>query len=650
MSRIMLKSFKKNAYFSGKSLWNKYFLILFLILFSASKGNSSTTIQPNDLQKLDQLLEESGGLMYTSDSLGLAKVKEAEKLATKLNNEQRLGIVYTMYGVYYYVAGDYDDALKMALKAVQIHEKYKNAKFKARSLNTIALIQTAFGQFNEAIATFEKCLAIDLKINNNEGIARGYFNISVVEIDLKQYEKATKNLKKSLIYARKNTALQTNHMIENRLGDMMLIKNLPDSAFYYYQTLLKDTTPLPNKWEKAYAYSGLASAYYAIGDYENAEKSGLISLGYAQQLSAKYDLAKASKILSEIYLKKGNSDKAYTFLLMNSALQDTLYNERKLTNINYLQLKSKEVENLKLVSDAEINLQKSKWERSLIYGFLILTMFLIGFVILIKRNAGLKDVFNDELNIKNANIESQRQLISNQNEELVALNEKKNQLFSIVSHDLRSPIGNIVQMLELQKDKSLTREVQQELFDQLYIQTEATSNMLNNLLQWANTQIDGQSTNFTKINLNIFTEELFEIHVLEIIKKNILYTKSATLQTYFIQADAGQVRVIIQNVFANAIKYTAENERISYHYSENEFFVKLHVINSGIHIDNKRISEILNSTKRLQSELGTFSEEGTGLGLLLVKQFLANNKGSLEIKSDTIKGTEFILSFMKYLE
>jgi signal transduction histidine kinase len=650
MSKIMLKSFKKNDYFTSKSLSNKCFLILFLILFFVSKGNSSTTLQPKDFQRLDQLLQEADSLKFDNESLGLSKVKEAEQLAIKLKDEQRLGRVYTMFGIYYYIAGNYDNALKMSIEAVRIHEKYKNQKFAARSLNCIALVQSGFGQLDEAIKTLEKCLLIDLKIKNFDGVSRSYFNISVAQIDLKQYKNATRNLKKSLAYSRKNKAFQSNHMVENRLGDIMLIKNKPDSAFYYYQTLLKDTTPLPNKWEKAYAYTGLASTYYAIGDYENAEKSGLLSLDYAQQLNAKYDLARASKILSEIYLKKGNSDKAYEFLLMNSALQDSLYSEKKLNNINYLQLKSKEVENLKLVSDAEINLQKSNRERSLNYGFVIVTLFLIGFVILIKRNAGLKDIFNEELNIKNADIESQRQLISKQNEELVALNDKKNQLFSIISHDLRSPIGNIIQMLELHKDKSLTPEIQQELFDQLYIQTEATSNMLNNLLQWANTQMDGQGTTFTKINLNNLTEELLEMYVLEMKKKNILYTQNTFTQQHFIQADAGQVRVIIQNVFANAIKYTAQQERISYYYSENEFFVKLHILNSGINIGNKRISELLNSTKRLQSELGTYSEEGTGLGLLLVKQFLANNKGLLDIKSDDVKGTEFILSFLKYID
>lgn len=406
----------------------------------------------------------------------------------------------------------------------------------------------------------------------------------------------------------------------------------------------------PNNWESTYAHAGLASTYLKIGDYNNAEKNGLLSYEFAEKLNSDWDLSRVAKILVDIYAKKNNIAKAYEFLQINNALNDSLYNERRLNDVNYLQLKSKEVENVKLTTRNELNAQKVKRDQIIIYSFLILILFLIGIIFLRRRNARLKDVFNEELREKNADIENQKLLISEQNTELIALNETKNKLFSIVSHDLRSPIANIVQMLELQKDDSLTPEVQQDIFDQLHLQTVATSNMLNNLLQWANTQMDGQTVNFEVINIYELVKSVLELYVLEMNKKNIIFSNDLSKTAYFISADKGQVRVIIQNIIANAIKFTDENGTISCRYSESESFTYVHIRNSGANIEERRIAEILISDKRIYSELGTSFEQGTGLGLLLVKQFVVNNKGTLNIKSSEEYGTEFIISFLKNVE
>jgi signal transduction histidine kinase len=622
-------------------------VLLFLCTFTAQ---SSPFVQTSTEQKIDVLLQEADRIKYQNDSLGLLKIKEAQKLALQLKSNQKLGEVYTMFGIYYYIAGTYDLSLQMYLDAIAIHEKYDNEKDIARSLNGVALIQSAFNQLEDALKTLQKCLALELKNNNFDGIARSYFNIGVTQIDLKQYEQATLNFKKSLLFSRKNNKNQVNHMVENRLGDMMLIKNDTDSAFYYYNTVINDLKNKPNNWENAYAYAGLANVYLVIEDYDKAEKNGLLSYDYALKINAKWDQARIVKMLSEIYKKQGNSGKAYEYLLLNNFLKESIYSEQKLNDINYVQLKSKEVENLKLITKDEINVQKAKRDRIIIYSFLALTIFLLGIVFLIRRNARIKDVFNKELNIKNKNIEGQKVLITAQNKELISLNEIKNKLFSIISHDLRSPIANIVQILELQKDNALSAEMQEEIFEKLHLQTQATSKMLNNLLDWANTQMDGQTVNFETIDLYKISKSVIEFYFLEINKKNIICTNQVPSKVYLIKADEGQVRVIIQNLLANAIKFTTEKGKISFRYSESETFVNLHITNSGASIEQKRINEILNSTTRIQSQLGTSAEEGTGLGLLLVKQFLANNKGMLDIKTSATEGTEFVISFLKNVE
>lgn len=626
----------------------KFYLIIVFLILVVSKVFSSEIPINKMVHEIDLLLKEADNLKYEDNDKGLEKVKEAEKLALQLSSNRKLGEVYTMYGIYYYTLGSYDVSLQMYLKGLGIHEKYNNEKLIARSLNGIGLIQSVFNQISESILTFEKCLKIDLKNLNYEGVARGYFNISIGYIELKQYDLAIKNLKKSLAYSRMNNSNQTNHMVKNRLGDMMLVKKQTDSAFYYYNLVVKDKYQVANNWENAYAYTGLAEAYLSINNFEEAEKMGLKAFDYAKKLNANWDLERITKVLSRIYEKIGNVKKAYEYLLINNKYQDSLYNEHKLNEVNYLQLKNKEVENLRLINKNEANIQRAKKDEVIIYSFVIFTFFLLGILFLIYRNVRIKDSFNKELNLRNQSIENQKVLISKQNEQLLKLNESKNKLFSIISHDLRSPIGSLVQILELLKDQSLTPELQQELFDQLHLQTQGTSKMLNELLMWANTQLDGENLKAETLDIYEMVSNVLDLFVLEANKKNIVCNlKSKENIPHLIKGDAGQIRIIIQNILANAIKFTPEGGHIDIRFTDTNDFINVHIVNSGKEISQERIDQLLMSSERINSELGTSLEKGTGLGLLLVKQFLAKNNGMFDIKRNNDDKTEVIISFAK---
>ena len=172
--------------------------------------------------------------------------------------------------------------------------------------------------------------------------------------------------------------------------------------------------------------------------------------------------------------------------------------------------------------------------------------------------------------------------------------------------------------------------------------------MLNNLLEWASTQMEGQVINLEPIDVKILIDSVVEFYALEINKKRINLLNTLNDFVPLIKADVAQARIIIQNVLVNAVKFTSENESITIKTSENKNFVNIHIINSGKKISVDKINQILNFNNRMTSELGTDLELGTGLGLLLVKQFLANNQGMLDLKSTEDFGTEFTISFLKY--
>lgn len=363
--------------------------------------------------------------------------------------------------------------------------------------------------------------------------------------------------------------------------------------------------------------------------------------------TADVDVARIANFLSALYFKKNSIDKAYNYLSIAHNLDAAIFNDKRLSNINFLQLKNKEIENLKLLTTNERKEQEATRKNIVIYSFFGLTLLLIGVIILVRRNAKLKDAYNNELQVKNLDIENQKKLITKQHKDLMNLNDSKNQLFSIISHDLRTPLNAIVQVLELQKDNAFSPELQKDIFSQLHLQAQSTSQMLNELLIWANTQMDGVTVNFENVDILLVVESIIEYYVPELIKKEIKLENQAGSNPLFITADVAQVRIIIQNILANAIKFTPAKGLITIKYSESDNFSTVHILNSGKKITQDRIDQMLNMNKRMTSEDGTAFEEGTGLGLLLVKQFLANNKGMLDVKSTDEFGTEFIISFLK---
>ena len=223
----------------------------------------------------------------------------------------------------------------------------------------------------------------------------------------------------------------------------------------------------------------------------------------------------------------------------------------------------------------------------------------------------------------------------------------KNKLFSILSHDLKSPIASIQQFLELLKLGTNASDDMKLISEHLITQVDGTSRLLNNLLHWSLTQLDGAKFKAEDLILIAILNDTLQAMILMIDNKQININHINPDKQQTIKADRGQVSVILNNLISNAIKFTPQNGTIEIRYSEEKKFYNVHIINSGSEISTDKIDEILNYDKRLISEKGTGLEEGTGFGLLLVKQFISENNGKLRILNNEELGTEFIVSFQK---
>ncbi|WP_442587751.1 sensor histidine kinase [Pedobacter sp. AW31-3R] len=228
--------------------------------------------------------------------------------------------------------------------------------------------------------------------------------------------------------------------------------------------------------------------------------------------------------------------------------------------------------------------------------------------------------------------------------ELVSLNESKNKLFSIVAHDLRSPLASIQNYLELLKQVYLTDEEKENIQDHLLHSTKSTSEMLSNILSWTKAQMDGISLNLVRFSVSRVLHNTLQVQFLQAKAKGIElnYPESSDLTMF---ADPDMMQLVVRNLLNNAIKFTPSGGKIWIEYSEDDLRFTIMIRDTGIGIAKKNHAEIF--SLKSQSTFGTDNEKGVGLGLVLTKSYVELQNGTISLESEEGKGTTFLLTFQK---
>lgn len=248
---------------------------------------------------------------------------------------------------------------------------------------------------------------------------------------------------------------------------------------------------------------------------------------------------------------------------------------------------------------------------------------------------------NEELHQNNEELTHFNEKLDIQSKELQRSNAIKNQLFAIIGHDLRSPIHSLKGLLELVSKQHMSLEEFQEFSGRLKDSVEHVHFTLNNLLQWANAQLQGIKT--IPQSFNVFHIANENIHLLEEFSKN----KSLQVQNHIDQqlsafADIDQVNLVFRNLLSNAMKFTEYEGLIILKSDTNDTndLCKVSITDTGLGMSEKMVADLFLSDT-IQSKKGTGGEKGTGLGLILCKEFVENNGGEIWAESNLGEGTTF---------
>lgn len=250
----------------------------------------------------------------------------------------------------------------------------------------------------------------------------------------------------------------------------------------------------------------------------------------------------------------------------------------------------------------------------------------------------------EEINLQLTNV------IKQSEQKINEIITKNNKFVSILAHDLRNPFNSILGFLELIKNNlnNYNKNKIEEFVTIAYNSANNTLDLLNNLLVWTISQNSEKSFNPVKIDLDELLLDEIENLIASAKQKQITLNHSLAANLK-VRADLQMVRAILRNLISNAIKYTKPGGEITISALENDKHVEIAIEDNGIGISFEAQKELF-KIDSFHSTVGTNNEKGTGLGLLLCKEFVEINGGNILIESEPGKGCELKFTLPQYIK
>ena len=239
---------------------------------------------------------------------------------------------------------------------------------------------------------------------------------------------------------------------------------------------------------------------------------------------------------------------------------------------------------------------------------------------------------------KNSQLVQLNREVTQQNQRLEQLNRVKNQLLSIISHDVRAPLRSIQGVVSLAKLNALSLSEINQLLDKLSGEVQHTSQLLDNILNWARSQMEGLHIQKAPIDLRCIAIENLELYG-PLAEKKQLTLECTLMEPLLVNGDEEMIKTVVRNLINNAIKFSYPNGTITLSAQQQEGVVQFTVQDTGIGIKPEDIPGILSD--KPHTSLGTGQEKGTGLGLQICKDFITQHEGQIWVESHLDVGTAF---------
>lgn len=523
--------------------------------------------------------------------------------------------------------------------ASELFEKGLKSALKINDKGMIASFYSDFGRLNDMLGKNELALQYFLKaqeMSKHEDADREIYLDNLVTAGIfylnrmNEIEKGSEILFHALRVSQQITRIGPKLDIYNALSDMHARKSNFDSALFYYRKAIITRDSISNQEKEKEITRKQLKLDFDIKEREYKETQQLTDVKLKQQVLL------AGQQEQELLVRKqqleiSNKEKSLQRLKFLQK-QVEFANEQKLQSARLTQ---KELEKKLETHNRD---QKIQEQQQQISANNKLMLFLAALLLILSIAAFV--VYKAKQRMSKLN-----KLVSAQKDELQELGKVKDKIFSIVSHDMRAPVNHLVAFSSLLEEGEIEQEKLAKYIEQIKGTLDHTSSMMENLLNWAASQMHGFTPVTEPVNLLPILQDCINGLAPNSNKKNISFSNSA-MNDVFVSGDKNMVELIIRNLLSNAVKFSGHNSKVDIFLKKGKgSTVSLCIKDEGVGISKAKVNLMNASSMRsLESTYGTDKEKGTGLGLMLCKHFAFLMKGNISVVSEEGSGSVFTIS------
>jgi signal transduction histidine kinase len=473
----------------------------------------------------------------------------------------------------------------------------------------MSLVYTVLNNYDKALYYINQTIRLRTEINDFLGIAVCYRNMGDVYVLLDDFSQAMEYYNKSLQIDIKINARLGIGYTYNHIGILFNKEKMYDEAIHFL-----DSANIVGKEIKSLYIQNIANR----------------ELGFAYAAQRKYG-------------------KAYEYSLEHIRINDSIINLEASSRITQLIMQydfDKQQEEISRLNQIELRKQRNI-RNSFIFGFVIAILI----IFLVYRSYTISTKSRKQLEIKNKQIEEQKEELIQKNEQLIEIekvirqaNATKDKFFSIIAHDLKSPFSAIFGFSNLlySEFESFDEKSKKEYLKNISAVSENAYKLLQNLLEWARSQTGQIEYHPEEINIGLIANDNITLLNSIALKKGLSLENSIDFQTYAF-GDKNMVNTVVRNLISNAIKFSFKGGIIKIDSDVKEDYLHITISDTGVGLSEDDKNKLFRIDEKFKRE-GTEQEKGTGLGLILSKEFIIRNGGNIWAESTLGKGSKFIFT------
>ncbi len=537
--------------------------------------------------------------------------------------------------------GEYDEAYYYFTQSYRVAHRLNDSLRMTIALHNVGSVFKELGQYDVAIEHLELSNRISETIRDFNGRAYYLDELGDVYLRKREFDKAEDALISSIRMSRKKNISELEPRTLSKLARLYFLKNELTRSLLYYDSAASLHKKTDNDFGLAENNLGKGEVLMQQGKYDDALRLIEESLTASKELNARKMESECFNQLSVLAEKKGDYKKSLEHYKNFKVLSDSLFGQEMIEKLFQNQLRFEtETKDFEIASLSKASAKRDSEikKQAFIRNILVVVLALTAILLFTIYRSGQRRIEINKLLMKHQDEIKRRSI------ELEQLNEVKDKFFSIISHDLRSPMNALSGILNLLENHNLKPEEFRRLTGELRIQFNHTKSLINNLLDWALLQMDKLNIQPEKLELQNQVEEIFKMLGSLHLKETKLVNQIAPGTIAF--ADLNMINLVFRNLILNGIKFTEIGGQITVSAEANDGMYTIAINDNGVGIDPE-VQKILFEKTSGYSTRGTANEKGTGLGLILCKEFVEKNGGKIWLKSQLGKGSTFFFTVKK---